>query len=89
VRLCYDQGLRDPEQTAGLVIDLVSSGFGSQLLIGTDGARRSLWSTLGGGPGLAWINTGFRELLASRGLSTAQLDRLFVANPARWLTFSG
>jgi phosphotriesterase-related protein len=88
-RLCYDQGLRDPEQTAGLVIDLVSLGFESQLLIGTDGARRSLWSTLGGGPGLAWINTGFRELLVSRGLLPAQLDQLFVANPARWLTFSG
>ncbi len=88
-RLCYDQGLRNPEQTAGLVLDLVSFGFESQLLIGTDGARRSLWSTLGGSPGLAWINTGFRELLASRGLLPAQLDQLFVANPARWLTFSG
>jgi 5-phospho-D-xylono-1,4-lactonase len=87
VMLCFDQGLREPEQTAGLIADLAAAGYGDQLLIGTDGARRSLWSTLGGSPGLAWIMTGFRDLLTARGLDAATLDRLYRENPARWLAF--
>jgi phosphotriesterase-related protein len=86
--LCFDQGLRSPEKTAHLVAELTALGFGSQLLIGTDGARRSLWSTLGGSPGLAWIHDGFREALAARGVDDETLGRIFVGNPARWLTFS-
>jgi phosphotriesterase-related protein len=88
VMLCFDQGLRQPEQTAGLIADLADAGYGDQLLIGTDGARRSLWATLGGSPGLAWIMTGFRDLLAERGLDSPTLDRLYRDNPARWLTFA-
>jgi predicted metal-dependent phosphotriesterase family hydrolase len=86
--LCLDQGLRDPDRTAALVTRLVGLGFGSQLLIGTDAARRSLWSTLGGSPGMAWINGGFVDLLVERGLGREEVDRLLVSNPARWLTFS-
>ena len=85
--LCYDQGLRTPEQTADLVGAMFEAGMAHRILIGTDGARRSLWSTLGGEPGLAWINTGFRDLLAQRGLSLADLDQLFITNPAGWLAF--
>jgi phosphotriesterase-related protein len=88
VMLCFDQGLRDPQQTAGLLADLAGAGYGDQLLIGTDGARRSLWSTLGGSPGLAWIMTGFRDLLIDRGVDGPTLDLLYQDNPARWLAFS-
>lgn len=87
VSLCLDQGLRDPEHTSGLIVELVSAGFGGQLMIGTDGARRSLWSTLGGSPGLAWANTGFRDLLVERGLDETVLTAIYRDNPARWLTF--
>jgi phosphotriesterase-related protein len=89
VLLCLDQSLRGPEPTAGLIADLAAAGYGDQLLIGTDGARRSLWSTLGGSPGLAWIMTGFRDLLIDRGLDQPGLERLYRGNPARWLAFSG
>jgi phosphotriesterase-related protein len=88
VFLCFDQGLRDPARTAGLIADLVGAGFGDQLLIGTDGARRSVWATLGGSPGLAWMMTGFRRLLIERGLDPPDLDRIYRDNPARWLVFS-
>jgi phosphotriesterase-related protein len=88
VGLCFDQGLRNPGQTAGLVAEVVALGFGSRLMIGTDGARRSLWSTLGGAPGLGWIHGGFREMLIEHGLKQADLDQIFVSNPATWLTFS-
>jgi phosphotriesterase-related protein len=88
VMLCFDQGLRQPEQTIGLIADMVGAGFDDQLLIGTDGARRSLWSTLGGSPGLGWIVGGFRDHLIDRGLDETAIDRIYRDNPARWLTLS-
>jgi phosphotriesterase-related protein len=89
VMLCLDQGLRQPSVTARLVVALVEAGYGDRVLIGTDGARRSLWSTLGGSPGLAWIVDGFRMLLVEQGLGEAAIERLYRGNPARWLTLSG
>jgi phosphotriesterase-related protein len=60
---------------------MIESGFGSQILLGTDGARRSLWSTQGGTPGLAAL---YHSAIAAVDRSTS--DALFVANPARFLT---
>ncbi len=88
VLLCYDQVLRTPEKSARLIREMIAAGYGSHLLIGTDGARRSLWHTLGGTPGLSWVNTGFRELLTEQGLTSEDLEEMFAVNPARWLTFS-
>lgn len=91
VNLVYDQALRQPPDerrgTAWLVAEAVSHGFGDQVLLGTDGARRSLWATLGGGPGLAWLATDFVRVLASWGVDDAACRRLFVDNPARVLAF--
>lgn len=93
VYLEYDQALRQPPDTprgtAWLVAELTAAGFGRQLLLGTDGARRSLWRTLGGSPGLAWLYAGFTEVLASHGLDQAALHRLFVENPAAYLANPG
>jgi phosphotriesterase-related protein len=88
VYLCYDQALREhaDNQTARLIAEMVDAGFGERLLVGTDGARRSLWKTLGGEPGLAWLRTGLPALLAGRGLAAAEVDRLFIDNPARYLS---
>jgi 5-phospho-D-xylono-1,4-lactonase len=77
----YDQGLRTPETTARLVRWMVEDGHGDRLLLGTDGARRSLWSTLGGAPGLAALATGLGRRLAGE-LGRAVMDRIWVANPA-------
>ena len=79
--LCYDQGLRQPEATLALVDAMVSHGFADQLLMGTDGARRSLWSTLGGSPGLSHLYEAARA-----SLDADVVQRLFVSNPARFLT---
>lgn len=84
VFLCYDQGLREPEMTLRLVAQMIEEGFGPQILLGTDGARRSLWSTLGGSPGLAALYGLVGE---SFDPETSRL--LFVDNPARYLTLSG
>ena len=92
VNLEYDQALRqDPDErrgTAWLVYELVSEGFGAQLMLGTDGARRSLWSSLGGGPGLAWLASGFPAVLAGWGIGSDTIEQLFVANPARVLALA-
>jgi phosphotriesterase-related protein len=77
----YDQGLRTPETTARLVREMVSDGHQDRLLLGTDGARRSLWTTLGGAPGLAALATGLGRRLAAD-LGPAVMDRIWVANPA-------
>ena len=78
--LCYDQGIRTPEKTAILVNEMSAAGFDGQIVLGTDGARRSLWSTLGGAPGLAWLYSGFPALL------DGPRAPYFDGNPARWLT---
>jgi predicted metal-dependent phosphotriesterase family hydrolase len=79
--LVYDQGLRAPEDTARLVRWMVEDGHGDRLLLGTDGARRSLWTVLGGAPGLAALRTGLGERLAGE-LGQAVMQRIWVANPA-------
>jgi phosphotriesterase-related protein len=77
----YDQGLRTPETTARLVREMVADGHADRLLLGTDGARRSLWAALGGAPGLAALATGLGRRLAAD-LGRAVMDRIWVANPA-------
>jgi phosphotriesterase-related protein len=77
----YDQGLRSPEGTARLVRWMVEDGHAGRLLLGTDGARRSLWSVLGGSPGLAALATGLGRRLAGE-LGPAVMERIWVANPA-------
>jgi len=79
--LVYDQGLRTPDDTARLVRWMVEDGHTGRLLLGTDGARRSLWSVLGGAPGLAALATDLGTRLAGE-LGPAVLDRIWVANPA-------
>jgi 5-phospho-D-xylono-1,4-lactonase len=77
----YDQGLRTPEGTARLVRWMVEDGHQDQLLLGTDGARRSLWSVLGGAPGLAALATDLGTRLAGE-LGREVMDGIWVANPA-------
>lgn len=78
VNLEYDQGLRDPDPTIALLTAMLAEGYADQLMLGTDGARRSLWRTLGGTPGLAWL----AEHLP---LDPTTRHTLFVTNPARVL----
>lgn len=89
VNLEYDQALRQPpgerNGTAWLLAELLSEGYGDRLLLGTDGARRSLWRSFGGAPGLAWLAGGFAGVLGSWGIDEATRRRLFVVNPARVL----
>jgi len=84
----YDQGIRSPDGTARLVGWMVQDGHGRQLLLGTDGARRSLWTVLGGSPGLAALSTDLGASLAGE-LGAEVMDRIWVANPAAALELRG
>lgn len=80
VFLEYDQLLRSARPTIDLLVAMVEEGWLSQLMLGTDGARRSLWAELGGEPGLAHLATALDDHLPS------EVRRaLFVENPARFL----
>ncbi|MDK1010531.1 MAG: TatD family hydrolase [Actinomycetota bacterium] len=89
VNLEYDQALRQRESadggTAGLLRDMIEAGYLGQLMLGTDGARRSLWSSLGGEPGLAWLASGFRDAMRRVGIGETEQHALFVENPRRFL----
>lgn len=89
VNLEYDQGLRQKDQvepfSAQLTLNMVEDGFLDQLMLGTDGARRTLWRSLGGEPGLDYLLTGWSQKLRECGLNDRQLNQIFIDNPARFL----
>jgi len=92
VNLEYDQALRrppeEPKGTAWLLAQMLAEGFADRLMLGTDGARRSLWTALGGKPGLAWLATGFVGVMEAAGIDSDVRRHLFIDNPARVLAFS-
>ena len=89
----YDQSLRQIEfeepVSALLTVEMFESGFGGQIMLGTDGARRSLWKSLGGSPGLSALYSQWRYKLKSVGMTDEKLETLFVKNPAKFLSFKG
>jgi 5-phospho-D-xylono-1,4-lactonase len=82
VNLEYDQLLRRPQPTLGLLDAMLSEGHLPRLMLGTDGARRSLWTELGGSPGLAALPT-----LITPHLDDTTRHTLLVDNPAAFLAF--
>lgn len=91
VNLEYDQALRQSGETAGMTVRILAAmideGYLNQLMLGTDGARRSLWSTLGGSPGLSWLASGFRLAMKEAGVTDEDQHSLLVRNPRRFLAF--
>ncbi|MBK9126142.1 MAG: phosphotriesterase [Chloroflexi bacterium] len=71
---------------ADLVARMVDAGFGGQILLAGDRARKSNWAAHGG-QGFAHVLMSFVPLLRARGLEDAQIDALLIANPARALAF--
>ena len=86
-----DQNLRQATDggdanTLAVIEALVAAGHRNQIVLGTDGARRSLWASHGGSPGLAWLATGFVDLLRARGL-TDEVELFLHGNPVRALSW--
>ncbi len=91
VNLEFDSAFRWPSDrgnpTRDLTVAMFADGFGSQILLGMDAARRKYWKAYGGSPGIAWLLTSFVPQLRSCGLSEHDLDAIFVRNPARAYQF--
>jgi phosphotriesterase-related protein len=90
VYLEYDQALRQGESavegTGRIVAAMIEEGFAGQLMLATDGARRSLWS-VHGGLGLAWLATRFIGILEALDVGDEAVRTMLVSNPARFLAF--
>ncbi len=71
---------------AAMVRRLVEAGYGDQLLLSQDLARRSALRAYGGQPGWTAIFDRFALLLLEEGLSAMTVRRLLVDNVARALT---
>jgi phosphotriesterase-related protein len=88
----YDQSLRQANDgkapSAQLTAAMVGAGFVNQIMMGTDGARRTLWSSLGGSPGLAWLYSGWTNKLIEAGLNPSNIEQIFILNPAKALAFN-
>ncbi|HWR54562.1 MAG TPA: hypothetical protein VN428_25865 [Bryobacteraceae bacterium] len=93
VFLEYDSAFRWPPErgnpTRDLLLEMVASGFNTQLLLGMDAARRRYWAEYGGSPGLTYLLAVFAAELRDRGLPQSDLDRIFVSNPAAAFAFAG
>jgi phosphotriesterase-related protein len=62
------------------------AGYDSQIMLGTDGARRTLWNSLGGSPGLVALGRDWRILLEKADLDSEIINSLFRTNPQKFLS---
>ena len=92
VNVEYDQSLRQANDlkasSAQLTAAMIGAGFVNQIMMGTDGARKSLWIALGGTPGLSYLYSGWSKRLVEEGLNEENLKQIFISNPARVLAFN-
>ncbi len=86
----YDRAFRAPlddaNPTLRLFVAMVKE-FPAQVMLGTDGARASYWRSYGGGPGLDYLLRDFSDRARRLGVTDAELDAVFRANPARAYAF--
>jgi 5-phospho-D-xylono-1,4-lactonase len=92
VLLEYDSAFRwGPEAgnpTLDLVVAMTAEGFGKQIVLGMDAARRKYWKAYDGTPGLAFLLREFVPRLQQAGLSSTDIENIFVNNPARCYAFA-
>ena len=74
--------------TRDLVVELFAAGFGRQIMLGMDAARKTYWKVYGGKPGLSFLLREFSDDLLAAGLNKNDLQSIFVDNPARIFAFS-
>ena len=68
-----------------VIAELVAAGYGDQIVLSGDLARRSYWPSYGGGPGLTYIPWRVAPWLREVGLSQDAVQRMLVTTPARLL----
>lgn len=66
---------------------LIQKGFEDQILISGDMGRRSYLKAYNGGPGLTFLITHFIPRVKEQGWDDTLIKKIFVTNPARYLSF--
>jgi len=66
---------------------LVEKGYEDQILISGDMGRRSYLEAYGGWPGLKFVISQFIPRLKEQGWDDKLVDKIFIENPAKYLTF--
>lgn len=74
------------QMRAERVVELIEAGFGDQILLSLDYARRSLLVSYDGKPGLPYLSEWFMVLLLEAGMEAMAVRNLVISNPARALT---
>lgn len=74
------------QEKAAMIVRLAEAGFGEQLLISQDLARKSTLMSYGGSPGLTYLMEQFTLMLMEAGASAPFVRTLLVDNVARALT---
>lgn len=89
--LAYDQHFRwKPGEANGTLVLLewmLEDGYGDQLMLGMDAARRRYWAAYGGSPGMRFLLDDFAASMTGRGIGLDAQRALFVTNPARAYAF--
>lgn len=89
--LIYDQISKEkyvPDRDrVALLVQLVSEGYGGQIMLAGDFGRASYWTTSGGGPGLTYILWRFIPWLISEGITREAARAMLVDNPAHFFAF--
>jgi 5-phospho-D-xylono-1,4-lactonase len=89
--IIYDQLSKEKYYPDSLRVEfigkLVADGFGKQIMLSGDLARRSYWPSYGrwGGPGLTYILWRFVPWLREAGITDEVIDDILVHTPARVL----
>lgn len=88
--LQFDQIGKSEEYTdqvrADRVVELIGAGYGDQILLSLDYARRSQMVSYDGKPGLPYLSEWFMVLLLESGMEAMDVRNLVIDNPARALT---
>ncbi|MDQ2683260.1 MAG: phosphotriesterase-related protein [Chloroflexota bacterium] len=74
------------EDRAAVLFELADAGFLDQLLVSGDNARQSGHTGYGGGPGFEYFPDRVMLTLMDAGFDAPSVRRIFVDNPARFLT---
>ncbi|MBC7871722.1 MAG: phosphotriesterase-related protein [Chitinophagaceae bacterium] len=77
------------EARVDFIVRLVAEGFGQQIMLSSDLARKSNYPGYGGKPGLMYLIEHFVPMLRDAGLNETIIMDMLIRNPARALTLHG
>lgn len=82
---CFGKTKYGPETSRlKLLREMLDAGAGKRILMGNDLGRPSYWKAYGGGPGLDYLLTEFKQRFLDYGFTQAEWNMLLIDNPRRF-----